>query len=115
MANIQLTKTDIEKGIRNEERNEAMNYMNSAHKATNEAYRDGYDSIVWGKPTMQDYYAYLHVNGTTHVKRYRPELQRGDIDEAVESDFVVKVVGPFMAIDRKQATQKAKELLNAVT
>ena len=41
----------VQDAKRNEERNEAMNYMNSAHKATNEAYRDGYDNIQWDTHT----------------------------------------------------------------
>jgi hypothetical protein len=47
MTEIKLTKEDIARGMRNEERNEAMNYMNEAHKATNEASRKGYDAVKW--------------------------------------------------------------------
>lgn len=111
--NLNITDADIAKGKRNEERNEAMNMMNSAQKANSKAFNKGYDGIKWGKPApMREYYAYRHVNNSIHVKRYRPELQRGDIDEAVESDFVVRVAGPYEAEGRTDALLKARELLN---
>jgi hypothetical protein len=37
----------VQQAKRNEERNEAMNYMNEAHKATNKASREGYDAVKW--------------------------------------------------------------------
>jgi hypothetical protein len=107
MANITLNNTDIEKGIRNEERNEAMNMMNSAQKANSPEFNKGYDAIAWdGKPKPKkapvlEWYGYLHVNGTLHLKRYFGD--RGDIDEAIESDFVSLVKGPFEAETREEA------------
>jgi hypothetical protein len=119
MTEIKLNKTDIEKGMRNEERNEAMNMMNSAQKANSKEFNKGYDAIKWdgkSKPKQLpalEWYAYLHVDGGIHVKRYRAELQRGDINEAIESDFVIRVVGPYEAKDRNDAIKIAKEKLNA--
>jgi len=119
MTEIKLTKTDIEKGIRNEERNEAMNMMNSAQKANSPEFNKGYDDIEWdGKPKpkkvpLPEWYCYLHVNGRICVKRYRAELQRGDIDEAIESPNVIRVVGPYEAKDQREAVKIAKEQLNA--
>ncbi|MHC4640084.1 MAG: hypothetical protein ACYS32_00465 [Planctomycetota bacterium] len=102
----------VQAGKREEERNEAMNLMNSAHKSTNKAYRDGWVR-VFGKKKKSlpdlEWYGYLQTNGTVHLKRYRPELQRGDIDEAIESDFVAKVYGPFAAKTREEAFKILRE------
>jgi len=103
----------VQKAKRNEERNEKMNLMNSAQKSNSRAFDEGYDGIRWGKPTPSlEWYAYRHATGTLHLKRYFSELQQGDIDEAIESDFVVKVVGPFSADNRDEAIQEARRLLN---
>ena len=110
---MEITKQDIEKGIRHEERNEAMNLMNSAQKANSKAYNKGYDKITWGpckRITEIEYYSYLHINGSIHVKRYFGD--RGDLDEAIESDFVAIVVGPFVAKTRTDAQLKARKLIN---
>jgi hypothetical protein len=117
---MQLTKEDIQRGREAEERNEAMNMMNSAQKANSKAFNEGYDQIRWGEVKTFEYYAYLHVNGSIHVKRYREELQvgyrrgqcfPGDMDEAIESPNVSKVVGPFEAEGRTDALLKARELI----
>jgi hypothetical protein len=101
---MQLSNEDIQRGREAEGRNEKMNMMNSDHKATNKAYREGWDRIFGKKKKpLLEWYGYLHVNGSIHLKRYRPELQRGDIDEAVESDFVSVVKGPFKAENREEA------------
>ena len=51
------------------------------------------------------WYAYLHVNQTIHVKRYMGDY--GDIQEARDSDFVVKVTEPFEAKNRENAIKIA--------
>lgn len=52
---------------------------------------------------MDQWWGYLHISGTIHVKRYLGPL---DIEEAEESDFCQRVYGPFDAIDRDDAFQK---------
>ena len=90
-----------------------MNMMNSAHKASTPASRAGYDNIDWWPKKRQilmpEWYAYRHINNSIHVKRYFGDT--GDIDEAIESDFVINVVGPFEAEGRTDALLKARELL----
>lgn len=46
------------------------------------------------------WYGYRHENGSIHVKRY---FDQRDTDEALESDFVEAVVGPFYADNREEA------------
>jgi hypothetical protein len=111
MDDIRLNKTDIAKGMRNEERNEAMNMMNSAHKTNSKAYRDGHDRTFTKRP-MLDWYGYLHVEGNIHCKRYLNELSQGDIDEAIESDSVWQVHGPFKAANRLAALKILREVFN---
>lgn len=55
------------------------------------------------------WWAYRHVSGTLHVKLY---FDRLDIDEAIASPFVARVVGPFDAVDRTQATRLAIQHLD---
>jgi len=55
-----------------------------------------------------DWYGYLHVNGTIHVKRF---FDYGDIHEAESSDFVVRVVGPFDAGSRDEAMEIVRKRL----
>jgi hypothetical protein len=118
MDDIKLNKTDIEKGIRNEERNEAMNMMNSAQKSNSKLFDKGYDSIQWdGKPKPKSvpalqWYGYMHVEGSIHCKRYFSEVSQGDIDEAIESDFVWIVHGPFEAENREAALKILREVFN---
>lgn len=49
---------------------------------------------------MNLWWGYLHASGTLQAKRYFDNL---DIQEANESPFCVKVVGPFQANDRDEA------------
>jgi hypothetical protein len=115
MDDIKLNKTDIEKGMRNEERNEPMNMMNSAHKTTNKAYRDKYDGIFAQprpKRVVLQWYGYVHVDGGIHCKRYFSEMSEGDINEAIESDFVSVVHGPFEAESREAALKILREVFN---
>lgn len=46
------------------------------------------------------WWGYLHVEGTLQAKRYFDPL---DIAEAYESPFVDRVVGPFSADTREEA------------
>ena len=59
---------------------------------------------------MLSWYAYKHVNGTLHLKRYLRDP--GDITEADQSPFVEKVVGPFAAENRKIALKIMEKLLS---
>lgn len=47
-----------------------------------------------------EWWGYVHINGRIQVKRF---FGQRDIDEANESDFVVRTAGPFMATDRADA------------
>lgn len=47
------------------------------------------------------WYAYRHINGTLHLKRYFGDPL--DIREVKESPFVREVTGPFEANKRKEA------------
>lgn len=59
------------------------------------------DNSVW--------YGYLHVNGTSHLKRI---ASTDDWEEAFNSDFVEKISRPFVATGRKDAQEIIKEMLN---
>lgn len=50
---------------------------------------------------MNQWYGYLHTNGSLHAKRYLGDP--GDIEEARNSPFVKTVIGPFEAADREHA------------
>ena len=56
------------------------------------------DSLWWG---------YKHTSGTFQAKRYFGPL---DTDEARDSPFCEKVVGPFKAKDRDDALKQVKQL-----
>lgn len=49
------------------------------------------------------------MSGTYQAKRY---FDKRDIQEANESDFCEKVVGPFEAKNREEALNKIEELTN---
>lgn len=55
------------------------------------------------------WWGYKHVSGTYQTKRY---FDKRDIQEANDSDFCEKVVGPFEAKNREEALNKVKELTN---
>jgi len=104
---MEITKEDIQRGREAEGRNEKMNLMNSAQKANSKEFSDNYDGIFRKpKQSMLEWYGYLHVMGSVHLKRYFGD--RGDIDEAIESDFVVFVKGPFEAESRQEALKILK-------
>ena len=46
------------------------------------------------------WWGYLHIRGMLQVKRY---FDSGDIEGAMQSDFVDEVTGPFEALDREDA------------
>ncbi len=54
------------------------------------------------------WWGYLHTNGTLQAKRYFGGL---DIEEATESPFVERAIGPFEANDREDAIRILRESL----
>lgn len=52
--------------------------------------------------SKNEWWGYLHVNGSVIVKRY---LDTKDITEALESPFVKYVSGVCLAVDRKEAIE----------
>lgn len=46
------------------------------------------------------WWGYLHINGTIQAKRFFSGL---DVSEAMDSDFVLRVHGPFEAEGREEA------------
>lgn len=63
------------------------------------------DKICWENSV---WYGYLHVNGTSHLKRI---ASTDDWEEAFASDFVRKISRPFVAQGRKAAQEKMEEIL----
>lgn len=59
--------------------------------------------------TKLDWYAYKHVNGTLHLKRYLGDY--GDISEAKDSPFTTQVTEPFEANQRSEAEDIMKARL----
>jgi uncharacterized protein (DUF2249 family) len=59
---------------------------------------------------MAQWWAYKHKNGEIKVKHYRSE---DDMDEALDSDFVDDVTGPFDAETVEEANEIAKKNLAA--
>lgn len=57
---------------------------------------------------MNQWWGYLHTSGTLQAKRYFGPI---DIQEAEESPFCQKVVGPFEALDREDALRIVEEEL----
>lgn len=55
------------------------------------------------------WWGYKHESGTLQAKRY---FDSRDTDEAHESPFVIKVVGPFPATDREDALNYIKSKVN---
>lgn len=56
--------------------------------------------------TKLTWWGYLHESGTVQVKRF---FDQQDIDEALESPFVLRVFGPFEATDRDDAIKHIKQ------
>ena len=52
------------------------------------------------------WYAYKHVNGHVHVKRYGDD---GDLEECRSSSFVKRILPPYGAINREEAMRIARE------
>jgi hypothetical protein len=78
-----------------------MNMMNSAQKANSKLFDANYDGIFRKpKQSMLVWFGYRHFTGTIYLKRY---FGGSDIDEAIESDFVVALKGPFEAESREEA------------
>jgi len=55
---------------------------------------------------MLEWYAYKHVNGTLHIKRFLGDM--GDIEEARMSPFVAQVVGPW----ESETGEEAKRIMH---
>lgn len=51
------------------------------------------------------WWGYKHVSGTLQAKRY---LDKRDLEEAYQSDFVDQVVQPFEASSREEALEHIK-------
>lgn len=58
---------------------------------------------------MNEWWGYKHTNGTINVKRF---WDYQDIDEARESDFVVRVSAVFNARSREEALSICCRVLN---
>jgi len=56
------------------------------------------------------WWGYLHTNGTIQVKRH---IDYKDILIAKNSDFVVRVIRPFLANDRDDAIRICKEVIES--
>ena len=59
---------------------------------------------------INQWWAYLHVNGSVQTKVYFGET---DLQCAHESPFVEKVYGPYSAASREEAVEIAKKNLLA--
>lgn len=57
---------------------------------------------------MIKWWAYVHVNGTFHVKRF---FSYDDIAEANESSFVAQVYGPIEADSREKAVEVFESMI----
>lgn len=58
------------------------------------------------------FWAYRHIDGGIHVKRYAGNFPRASVDDAYESEFVEDVLEPFDAVSRVEAEQVAKLALD---
>ena len=56
---------------------------------------------------MNEWWAYLHTNGTIQVKRFLGSVA-DIVEDCLESPFVVKFTTPFPAKDREDAERLAK-------
>lgn len=54
------------------------------------------------------WWGYLHTSGSIHIKRY---FDDGDLVEARQSPFVLRLVGPVKAASREDAEFILKNLL----
>jgi len=58
---------------------------------------------------MNKWWGYKHVNGGYHAKRF---FGQQDIDDALESEFVLSVTGVFMAKSRGDALSQVMKKLS---
>jgi len=58
------------------------------------------------------YWAYRHVDGHIHVKRFS---DRSAVEDAYESDFVDDVTEPFLAKNRAAAEGIAKRRMSVIS
>jgi hypothetical protein len=61
---------------------------------------------------MGKYWGYKHTSGTVHLKRAFGNFIQDTIDDAESSPFVEKIVYPFDADSRSEASEVLKAKLN---
>lgn len=64
------------------------------------------------KENLFEWWGYSHINGSIQAKRY---FDKRDLSEAHESDFIDRVIPPFMAKDREDALKQIQEKLKPTT
>jgi hypothetical protein len=58
---------------------------------------------------MSMYFGYVHGDGTKlEVKRYSDQAQ---LNKYIADPFILKVVGPFRALDSERALERLKKLI----
>jgi len=63
----------------------------------------------------QQWWGYLHDNGSLQAKRYIHPFGPGDMQDARLSPFCKEVVGPFEATDREDALKKIEKKLKEIS
>ena len=64
---------------------------------------------IWGA-RMSMYFGYIHGDGTKlEVKRYTDQTQ---LNKYIADPFILKVVGPFRALDSERALARLKKLID---
>ena len=59
---------------------------------------------------MSLYFGYIHGDGTKlEVKRYNDQAQ---LNKYITDPFILKVVGPFRALDSERALARLKKLID---
>jgi len=58
------------------------------------------------------FWAYKHTDGQIHLKHFHDDFGEDAMEEAEGSEFVDILYGPFDAKDRKEASEKAKQMLS---
>lgn len=74
------------------------------------------DSTPWFVQSGLMYWAYRHVDGKIHLKRYWKDSASDDaIEDAYDSDFVFDVLEPFEAETRAEAEEIARRDLEPIS
>jgi hypothetical protein len=59
---------------------------------------------------MSMYFGYIHGDGTKlEVKKYNDQIQ---LNKYIADPFILKVFGPFRALDRERALERLKKLID---